>query len=103
MKNGLVVPYGWKLWIAAYSFLIALIFISTTAGSILAHPVHQEVLLQEPKSKILASLTPLHSLLLPTLLSLLNPLLQFICLEKYREDFMDLLNLWQRKLTSYFT
>ena len=89
MKTGVVARYGWKLWIAAYGFLIALLFISTTAGSILAHPVHQKLLLQEDKSKILASL------LLPTLLSLLNPLLQAICLEKYRQDCKDLLNLWQ--------
>ena len=89
MRTGLVARYGWKLWIAAYGFLIALLFISTTAGSILAHPVHQKLLLLEDKSKILASL------LLPTLLSLLNPLLQAICLEKFRRDCIDLLNLWQ--------
>ena len=105
-KSGLVAPSGWKLWIAAYGFLITLLFISSTAGSMLAHPIHQKVLsesnLTATSSKTLANLTPLHSILLPTLLSFLNPLLSFICLEKYRGDCVDLMNLWQRKVIDYF-
>ena len=106
-RTGLEVRYGWQLWIAGYGFLTTLIFISTTATSILAHPVHNKVLLQhhltETRSKILTTLTPLHStLLLPTLLSLLNPLLCFICIEKFRGDCVDLMNLLQRRLARCF-
>ena len=105
-KSGLVAPSGWKLWIAAYGFLITLLFISSTAGSMLAHPIHQEVLsesnLTATSSKTLSNLTSLHSILLNTLLSILNPLLSFICLEKYRGNCVDLMNLWQRKVINYF-
>ena len=89
-KTGMVVRYGWKLWIAAYGFFIALLFTSTTA---LAHPMHQKLLLLDHLATAGSKITPLHSLLLPALLSLLNPLIQAICLEKYRGDCVDLLNL----------
>ena len=94
-KTGMVVRYGWKLWIAVYGFLITFLFIGATAGSILAHPIHQKLLLQEELAAAGSKISPLHSLLLPTILSLLNPLLQAICLEKYRGDCVDLINLWK--------
>ena len=100
-KTGMVVRYGWKLWIAAYGFLITFLFIGATTGSILAHPLHQKLLLQEevaikiPPSQAekLERCDLFLSIFLPATLSLLNPLLQAICLEKYREDCVDLLNL----------
>ena len=94
-KTGMVVRYGWKLWIAVYGFLITFLFIGATAGSILAHPMHQKLLLQEELAAAGSKIPPLHSLLMPATLSLLNPLLQAICLEKYRGDCVDLLNLWK--------
>ena len=105
-RTGLVVRYGWQLWIAGYGFLTTLIFISTTAISLLAHPLHKEVALDDQltatRNKILVNLSPLHSILLPTVLSVLNPLLSFICIEKFRGDCTDLMSQWQRKLTSCF-
>ena len=97
----MVVRYGWKLWIAVYGFLITFLFIGATAGSILAHPLHQKLLLQEevaikiPPSQAerLERCDLFLSIFLPATLSLLNPLLQAIYLEKYRGDCMDLLNL----------
>ena len=94
-REGLVVHYGYQLSIAAYGFLTALIFISTTTVSILVHPLPKEVLLQE---HLTATLTPL---LLPTLLSLLNPLLCFI-FPKFRSRCKELMNLLQRNLASCF-
>ena len=100
-KTGMVVRYGWKLWIAVYGFLITFLFMGATTGSILVHPLHQKLLLQE---EVAIKIPPSHagrlercdlflSIFLPATLSLLNPLLQAICLEKYRGDCADLLNL----------
>ena len=94
-RGGLVVHYGYQLRIFVYGLLAALIFISTTTVSILIFPLHKEVLLQE---HLTATLTPL---LLPTLLSLLNPLLCFI-FPKFRSRCKELMNLLQRNLASCF-
>jgi len=93
-KMGMNLRYGWKLWIAVYGFSTTVIFIGANGGSIIAHPLSHKVLPGDLTIEVGTKITPLHALLLPTLLSLLNPLLQAICLEKFREDCSNLLNAW---------
>ena len=93
-KMGMNLRYGWKLWIAVYGFSTTLIFIGANGGSIFAHPLFQKLLPEDLTIQLGTKITPVHALLLPTLLSLLNPLLQTICLEKFRENCSDLLNTW---------
>ena len=102
-RDGLVVNYGYQLRIAAYGLLTTLIFISTTTASMLAHPLHKEVLLQKNLTATgnQDTLTPLHSILLPTLLSLLNPPLCLI-FPKFRRRCKELMIILQGNLASCF-
>ena len=93
-KMGMNLRYGWKLWIAVYGFSTTLIFIGSNGGFIMAHPLSQKVLPEDLTIEVGTKITPHYTLLLPNLLSLLNPLLQTICLQKFREDCVDLLNTW---------
>ena len=93
-KMGMNLRYDWKLWIAVYGFSTTLIFIGANGGSIIAHPLSHKVLPEDLTIEVGTKITPLYTLLLPNLLSLLNPLLQTICLQKFREDCVDLLNAW---------